>query len=1671
MKRIIFKYGWFLAVLMALIWGPKTIFAQEVTGIDTVKMVEGSWQFYDFTSGKAFTIADTASYTPDFVGSSNEGVNFGKEFNSLIPSKHIMLLGTGNIDTLASVPVWDGNAPWIDTSWDFSNGTLGAPISVGQLWVVYTSEGLYAVMEITDLPDGNFGGSFVFKYKYMSEGGTSFPNAAFAQVNGSGTSVSGEGFDFSQQSVGGKEDDGDYQPDFVFVNNEGVNFGNEGSTSLTSTGRRFILLGKGDLDTLASVPERVDASPWVTVSYDFSDGTLGAPISVGQLWGVYTRDGKYAAMEITSLPEGTFGNSFTYDFKYQPNGSRTFSATEPDPEPVLSIAIESGNNQTTSVNTAVSSPLVVLVTDDNANLIENEEVKFRIIQEPKGIGASGSVTSSALTNSAGLAQAVATTGDTQGEYHIKAMITSDTTKFVTFIVNAEEEQTGPQPTTLVITGGQSQTAYLGDTVATNFELTLIDDVGEPMNGLTVTFEELSIPEGAVSGKFFTPDGITINKAGIFNNRAKMSYSVGDKVGEYKIKAYLAEYPAVDSVVFTVIGELVKAPLNLVAEVGGGINLEWDEAVSAYMYAVYRAHNDDNPANASLVATVATTNYQDDAATAGETYFYWVASKDQFGNESEFKTGPVMATAVAIGDIVTGNATIEKVEGNWQYFDFSKGMASNEADTGSYEADFRGTSNEGVNFGSEGAPQIEGKRIILLNALSLDQVVSIPSWTDESPWVSVTWAGTGQPIAVGQVWGVYTREGHYAAMEITSVPENFGSEFSFKYKYQPSGSNQFEEVEPVTPTVLFIFSGNNQVGLPNTKVASSLKVRVQGDEEIPATGTTVTYSVTKVPEDAAGYSLESSSVIADSKGFAETNFTLGDKVGEYEITVSVDELEPVKFTVTAAEAEAPEPVTLLNVNDGFRPKSLMPIWTQSKSDNFLHYKIYMSFDEVEFTLVDSTRSGDSFIQDTAKTIGDLEDLKEYTFAVSVVNQDLKESVLSNALTNFPKPVPDQPRNVVATPGDGAVQLTWAPNDSAYFDYYYVYSGKDGAEIQPKDTLWNVMDTTLVIGGLKNGELYQFYVMAVNRFGKESSFPPKITATPVSSYVEETTTLPSLINGSTAWGDVDGDGDLDVILTGQVDGTSDPLTKLYLNDGESGFAPAEDEFVGVINSSVFWYDVDSNGFIDLIITGTSKEGPLSKVYLNEEGSFTDAGFTLPGLGDGLISPVDFDQDGDLDLLVAGDAGTSLQTVLIENNGGGDFLPLAIPFEGVKDAAAAWGDYDGDGFPDLLLTGLNGSDEIIARIYKNDSEGSFEATSIELQGVISGTVAWSDFNVDGQKDILITGFTNTAKTELFTGLYTNNNGEFALFYSSTSGGQDKAVASNLKSKATIGDYDNDGDDDVLLSSGIDASILKNNRDGIITENLDLGIEGSVVWADVDGDGDLDIVATGNSKSGAKSVVLSNNTQIRNTAPTVPTSLFAEVSSDTVMLSWNHSTDAQSPFSVLTYNVRVGSSPGASDIMAVNANLETGKLKVLANGNTGNRTALQLKSLKNGTYYWQVQAIDNAYLGSMFTQEQQFKVDHNPVSNEGEFELPNVLELKQNYPNPFNPSTNIQFSVPKSEHVTLNVFDITGRLVAEIVNGRVKAGAHKYTFDASHLASGLYIYRLQVGTKAITRKMTLIK
>lgn len=90
---------------------------------------------------------------------------------------------------------------------------------------------------------------------------------------------------------------------------------------------------------------------------------------------------------------------------------------------------------------------------------------------------------------------------------------------------------------------------------------------------------------------------------------------------------------------------------------------------------------------------------------------------------------------------------------------------------------------------------------------------------------------------------------------------------------------------------------------------------------------------------------------------------------------------------------------------------------------------------------------------------------------------------------------------------------------------------------------------------------------------------------------------------------------------------------------------------------------------------------------------------------------------------------------------------------------------------------------------------------------------------------------------------------------------------------------------------------------------------------------------------------------------------------------------------------------------------------------------------------------------------------------QTPDAYKLSQNYPNPFNPSTSINFDIVDKGFVSLKVYDMLGREVANLVNKELKSGSYTYNFNASRLNSGIYFYKLQTGNFVETKKMILVK
>jgi photosystem II stability/assembly factor-like uncharacterized protein len=124
---------------------------------------------------------------------------------------------------------------------------------------------------------------------------------------------------------------------------------------------------------------------------------------------------------------------------------------------------------------------------------------------------------------------------------------------------------------------------------------------------------------------------------------------------------------------------------------------------------------------------------------------------------------------------------------------------------------------------------------------------------------------------------------------------------------------------------------------------------------------------------------------------------------------------------------------------------------------------------------------------------------------------------------------------------------------------------------------------------------------------------------------------------------------------------------------------------------------------------------------------------------------------------------------------------------------------------------------------------------------------------------------------------------------------------------------------------------------------------------------------------------------------------------------------------------------------------------------------------YFWKVNA-SNSFATSPWSQVWNFQTLITNAGNIGN-ETPKIFKLYDNYPNPFNPVTKIKFDLPANTSVRLKVYDITGREVANLINGEVKAGTYEFQFNATNLSSGTYFYKIEAGSFTDVKRMVLIK
>jgi len=479
------------------------------------------------------------------------------------------------------------------------------------------------------------------------------------------------------------------------------------------------------------------------------------------------------------------------------------------------------------------------------------------------------------------------------------------------------------------------------------------------------------------------------------------------------------------------------------------------------------------------------------------------------------------------------------------------------------------------------------------------------------------------------------------------------------------------------------------------------------------------------------------------------------------------------------------------------------------------------------------------------------------------------------------------------------------------------------------------------------------------------------------------LPPLKYSVVAWGDYDRDGRLDLLLAGS------DTSSVWRQNSDGTFsnvtATAAAGLPGISNPTATWVDVNNDQRLDFLFAGSSRVGSPdvvthADIWLGTaDGTFVRAGGP-PGMPTGQPAAAwgDADGDGRLDFLIAGGTPTTQSGFTTEfwRNAGFYFAQSLIPGLPVFGIVPgmAWGDYDNDGRLDFLIAGsaiVGGSGVTVSQIWHNEGDGAFSNVTATAAAGLPGTfdgasLAWGDYDNDGHLDFVLSFSTNSSFSQIW---HNNGNGTFSNLTATLA----PTLPRVRYGAVGWGDYDNDGWLDLLLSgdtaNGSRVQVWRNTGSGFTNINAGITRAEKAAWGDYDNDGRLDIVLTGETGTGPTTEIWRNTSAAGNTPPSTPTGLQANISGAIATVSWNASTDDHTPSASLSYNLRVGTAPGAWDVMAPMA-LPSGQLTVPGMGNVQLARSRPFRAYFGGTYYWSVQAVDGAFAGSPFAPEQSFTV-----------------------------------------------------------------------------------------------------
>ncbi|MBP7654626.1 VCBS repeat-containing protein, partial [Candidatus Dependentiae bacterium] len=493
-------------------------------------------------------------------------------------------------------------------------------------------------------------------------------------------------------------------------------------------------------------------------------------------------------------------------------------------------------------------------------------------------------------------------------------------------------------------------------------------------------------------------------------------------------------------------------------------------------------------------------------------------------------------------------------------------------------------------------------------------------------------------------------------------------------------------------------------------------------------------------------------------------------------------------------------------------------------------------------------------------------------------------------------------------------------------------------------------------------------------------------------------------SICWCDLDNDGNLDLLVTGEDTGTNSRFI-IFRNNNNGNFSIA-DEPMGVNSGignggwqiSVDCGDYDNDGDLDIAVSG--QDGGTNKRFIifrnNSDSTYTNIAEPM-GINSGVRSSSidfgDYDNDGDLDIAVSGlDGAANKRLIIFRNDGSGTFVNASEPMgtnAGLWYSSIAWGDYDNDGDLDLAASGQDGASNKRLIIFRNNGNNSFTNAAEPMginEGVYYSSIAWGDYDNDGDLDLAVSGQDGGTNKRLI--IFRNDGGS-----SFTNAAEPIGVNAGLyNSSICWGDYDNDGDLDLAVSgyNGLYRLIIFRNDGGSsfsnaaepMGSNAGVGFS-SIAWGDYDNDGDLDLAVSGWDSINRRLIIYRNDGNgFINSRPATPSFITPEGMvfeiSDTVNLQWNYVAGDTTPASAMTYNLRIGNVSNGCQIMAADTD-SNDSISSTFTGNVQNGTSaiISPNKLSPGTYYYAIQSVDAGMMNSQWSAEQTFTIVNTSVPN----------------------------------------------------------------------------------------------